>query len=521
MAKFLDNKIPSVAAPLFSRAGFNLVGIIISASVLLISSLIVILMPVEMRGKVWVYNILILPILISAFLFKGNGGTISSICVITISVLIFKQFGNTDTSQGFGAALLSSGMLAECVVYFVIGIAIDFSDTVFGSFSTAEQTSEDVNRELEKGAEIAKLRKEIAAKQVAIEENSSKVNFISSRMVILQQIAREIGMCLNIDDLLKATLNATNKLLKAKKISIFLKGVEKELLLKATYGWPAVTPDDYKIISEREVLAWSVANNAMATPGEINKDPMLLALHKESKFKTLMCAPISHSNEVIGVISIEELESGSKVTQDDSRLFSILVDMVSLSFKNSRLFRRVEMLANTDGLTKLYTHRFFQELMRAELDRSGRYQKNFSVILSDIDHFKRFNDTYGHQAGDYVLEQTAACFKACVRTTDIVARYGGEEFIALLPETNVNGAYILAERIRKYIEAKQYKFNDQEMKVTVTLGVSTFPVDSNLGPELVKKADLSLYYGKENGRNRVAVASMIQNLDEWLNKKDK
>ncbi|EKD69309.1 MAG: diguanylate cyclase with GAF sensor, partial [uncultured bacterium] len=214
-------------------------------------------------------------------------------------------------------------------------------------------------------------------------------------------------------------------------------------------------------------------------------------------------------------------EGAAKVGQDEARLFSILMDFVSLSFKNSRLFKKVEMLANTDGLTKLYTHRFFQEVLKAEIEKSSKTQKQFSIILSDIDHFKRFNDTYGHQAGDYVLEQTAACFKSCVRNIDVMARYGGEEFIALLPETNVNGAYVMAERIRKAVEAKVYQFNEQTMKVTVTLGVATYPVDSQNNIELVKKSDLSLYFGKENGRNRVAVASMIPNLEEWLTRKEK
>ncbi|HOT76125.1 MAG TPA: sensor domain-containing diguanylate cyclase [Candidatus Wallbacteria bacterium] len=499
--------------------GFNTIGVIIFAAVLIVSCLVIVLMPQEIRGKVWLYNVMIIPVLIGAFLFKGIGGIASSLFIIAVSTVLFKQFGIADPAAGFGASFLSSGMIVECIVFFIIGIAVDFSDVIFGSLSTTIDKQKTDNEDL--NFEISKIKKELAGKQAAIEENVNKVNFLSSKMVALQGIARKIGACLNIEELLKATLEATHDLLRAKKISIFLKGPDDNLLLKATYGWPSINPADYTIVSENEILFWAIKNNALVTSAEISKDHVLAAMQRESKFKTLMCAAISHAGEAIGVVSVDEIEGGAKLSPDDARLFSILMDFVSLSFKNSRLFKKVEMLANTDGLTKLYTHRFFQEVLKAEIEKSSKTQKQFSIILSDIDHFKRFNDTYGHQAGDYVLEQTAACFKSCVRNIDVMARYGGEEFIALLPETNVNGAYVMAERIRKAVESKAYQFNDQTLKVTVTLGVATFPVDSQNNIELVKKSDLSLYYGKENGRNRVAVASMIPNLEEWLVKKEK
>jgi|GEM_PF-586079 len=500
------------------RRGFNIIGLIICVATFIVTGLIVILLPSELRGKAWIYSVLLLPVLISAFIFKGSGGTISSLIAVALSTILYKQFGLGE-QEAFGLTFISTGMLAECVVYFVVGTSIDFSDMIFGSLAIIsdkqKNTTEDLNFEL------SKVKKELTGKQSAIEENVAKVNFLSSKMVSLQGIARKIGSCLNIEELLKATLEATHDLLRAKKMSIFLKGPEDQLLLKATYGWHNINPMDYVISSENEILCWSLKNSALVTVSDISKDHVLAALQRESKFKTIMCSAICHAGEAIGVVSIEEIEGGQKITQDDARLFSILMDFVSLSFKNSRLFKKVEMLANTDGLTKLYTHRFFQEVLKAEIERSAKTQKQFSIILSDIDHFKRFNDTYGHQAGDYVLEQTAACFKSCIKNVDVMARYGGEEFIALLPETNVNGAYVMAERIRKTVESKQYAFGDQQLQVTVTLGVSTFPVDSQSNVELVKKADLSLYYGKENGRNRVAVASMIPNLNEWLNKKEK
>ncbi|MEZ7890271.1 MAG: sensor domain-containing diguanylate cyclase [Candidatus Wallbacteria bacterium] len=521
MLTFLSVKNKMLLKPLYDSKGFNSLFLGIVLIIFIICSFALMLMPAELQSKAWVYTILLIPTLVSAFLFKSGGGTIAAIISSILNLLIFKRYGIME-GQDFMSLVFSTGVAANCFIFIGVGAATDFSEIIFGTVSGVSSTENRKDNEIDK-LELAKLRKEISSKQAAIEEANSKVNFISSKMVNLQAIAREIGTCLDFDSLLKSTLNAANKLLKARKISIFLHGEDNKLLLKATYGWTSVTPDEHNIISDHEIAMWSFTHNEMVTPTEIQKDPILSALHRESKLKVIMCAPISSKDEVIGVICVEELEGGpsAKITSDDTRMFSILIDLVSLSFNNTRLFRKVQMLANTDGLTKLFTHRYFQEFLSAEIEKCSQGKGEFSIILSDIDHFKKFNDTYGHQAGDFVLEQTAQCFKQTVRPNDIVARYGGEEFIILLPGANVNSSYVMAERIRKAVESKLYNYNNLQLRVTVSLGISSYPVDAVKNMELVKKSDLALYYSKETGRNKSSVASMIPNLEEWINKKDK
>lgn len=170
----------------------------------------------------------------------------------------------------------------------------------------------------------------------------------------------------------------------------------------------------------------------------------------------------------------------------------------------SRDFEHQYRLATTDGLTELYNHRYFQEQMIMQVANCKRYNSNFSLILIDIDFFKKFNDTYGHQAGDAVLKQVAQKLKKNVRSTDFVCRYGGEEMTIILPNADKDEAIITAQKICQTIAEREFKLgNDKESKVTISLGVATFPQDGDRPIAIIEHADKCLYSAKENGRNQV------------------
>lgn len=172
-------------------------------------------------------------------------------------------------------------------------------------------------------------------------------------------------------------------------------------------------------------------------------------------------------------------------------------------FIKSRDLEQQYKLATTDGLTELYNHRYFQEQMRRQVDNSKRYETEFSMIILDIDFFKKFNDTFGHQAGDAVLRQVAQTLKKNVRATDIVCRYGGEEMSIILPNTGKDVAHSTAEKICKRVSDRKFTLNDKETSVTISLGVSTFPYDGEDVSALIDAADKRLYFAKNNGRNQV------------------
>ncbi len=170
----------------------------------------------------------------------------------------------------------------------------------------------------------------------------------------------------------------------------------------------------------------------------------------------------------------------------------------------SRDFEYQYKLATVDGLTELYNHRYFQDTLRKQIDLSKRYGQPFSLIIVDIDFFKKFNDTYGHQAGDAVLRQVAQTLKKNSRTTDYVCRYGGEEMSIILPNTTAEEVLNNANRIRQAVAERPFQLNATETgHVTISVGVATFPDNAQNAQELIEYADKGLYYAKEHGRNQV------------------
>lgn len=170
----------------------------------------------------------------------------------------------------------------------------------------------------------------------------------------------------------------------------------------------------------------------------------------------------------------------------------------------SRDFEYQYKLATIDGLTELYNHRYFQETLKKQIEIAKRYSQPFSLIIIDIDFFKKFNDTYGHQAGDAVLRQVAQTLKKNSRTTDFVCRYGGEEMSIILPNTTAEEALFNAKRINKAVAERDFQLNATETgKVTISLGVATFPDNADNAQSLIEFADKGLYYAKEHGRNQV------------------
>ena len=168
--------------------------------------------------------------------------------------------------------------------------------------------------------------------------------------------------------------------------------------------------------------------------------------------------------------------------------------------------RQLQELANLDGLTGLYNHRFFQETVSRDFQRAHRYHESLSCIMLDIDHFKKFNDTYGHQTGDMVLNTLGGLLRQLMRDSDLAARYGGEEFALLLYHASSPETLVVGERLRKTIEKHQFRQGDLLLKVTISAGLASFPhpdvVDAKT---LIECADKALYRAKKEGRNRIVV----------------
>lgn len=181
--------------------------------------------------------------------------------------------------------------------------------------------------------------------------------------------------------------------------------------------------------------------------------------------------------------------------------------IVDLGKKLVVLNKQLELLSMTDGLTKLYNRRFFQDQLLRAFDQSFRYQRPLSVALVDIDRFKQINETFGHSVGDRILEEVSTVLAQSARSTDLVARYGGDEFAIAAPETNASDAYQFAERVRLRVSSIQIRIAEHpDIDVRVSIGVSSAPDDEYRNAmQMIDAADRALYRAKQNGRNRVEI----------------
>lgn len=232
--------------------------------------------------------------------------------------------------------------------------------------------------------------------------------------------------------------------------------------------------------------------------------------------KYMICVPLKSEREILGILCLFDKESRiekennpSNITPFSERDESMIISLANHTATLWQKARFYEM-ATIDGLTQLYVRRFFEQRMSEEIRKAQRLERKLSIMLIDIDHFKKFNDTWGHQTGDDVLRTVAKKIKDNVRKgIDIAARYGGEELTVIMPETDSNGAMILAERIRLAIQNTPLEnpAGGTPLQVTVSMGVSTFPDQAITVQGLVEKADIGLYKSKADGRNRVTLYS--------------
>ncbi|HET9595359.1 MAG TPA: diguanylate cyclase, partial [Anaeromyxobacteraceae bacterium] len=211
--------------------------------------------------------------------------------------------------------------------------------------------------------------------------------------------------------------------------------------------------------------------------------------------------PLRAGEQVLGALVLGARDPGA-YPPEAVRQIEIVAMQAADSLQRARLFEQTERLATTNGLTGLVNHRTFQGRLDEQLAQAQRYGKKLSLLLTDIDHFKSVNDTYGHPVGDQVLRGVAKLLQTEARTTDVAARYGGEEFALVMPETDAAGAIRTAERIREKVAGAVFRTEQGDLRVTLSIGVATFPADGKQKAELVALADAGLYHAKRHGRNQ-------------------
>ena len=238
-----------------------------------------------------------------------------------------------------------------------------------------------------------------------------------------------------------------------------------------------------------------------------------------NKYENMIINLITYNNDIKGTITLLTKDrTDSDSLKNHSTLTRMIYKVASSALNNIEMYEKVEELSNIDGLTGLYNRRYFQLTIDRMVGESSRTGTPLSIIMLDIDHFKKVNDSYGHKAGDDVIRFLSRTIKNNIRKVDIAARYGGEEFVVLLHNTNVEGAARLAEKIRILVQDASINADGSQLNITSSFGVSSYPSISLSAGQLVKDADTALYYSKENGRNMFKIYS--KELEQTANNKN-
>ena len=350
------------------------------------------------------------------------------------------------------------------------------------------------------------------AEQRRREVNEAKISHA------LYKVSEALNSSLKLDEVLDATMECIEKIVGADLVALALFNQESgisevvrahgdngESMTGKTFapdeslvGW-VTTPEQYLFYSD-------FATRKIQKP-VFGKD-----FPSFKNIGTFFCYPLVSGSEFLGSLTIVFEEKGS-INDYERNALTTTARMVATSIANANLHNRVAQMATTDGLTGLFNHRYFQERLSERIDEARRHPTRHSLVLVDIDHFKKVNDSYGHPIGDKVLKVMSRLLKENVRTIDLAARYGGEEFVLVLANTRLEGAKKLADRIRKQASKLKFDADGKTFKVTISMGVATFPDDARNKQALIEHSDQALYHAKENGRNRVVCYADMKEAD--------
>jgi diguanylate cyclase (GGDEF)-like protein len=225
--------------------------------------------------------------------------------------------------------------------------------------------------------------------------------------------------------------------------------------------------------------------------------------------RAVLCIPITYGESLLGVLNVESREENA-FSEQDVLIMSTLADLLATALHNAFIFQKLQQQSITDGLTGIKTRRFFWEALTSEWKRASRSGRPFSVVLIDLDKFKEVNDTFGHLEGDLVLARVGRLLEQRCRQSNVVARYGGDEFIILMPETGVEQARSLAERLRLWLAQDAML---AEHAITGSFGVASFPAHGFSAEDIIRVADAGMYSAKHDGGNRVSMAEEFGNAE--------
>lgn len=322
---------------------------------------------------------------------------------------------------------------------------------------------------------------------------------------IVSRLSSVITSSLNIDTVYEAFVEELKEVVQVNYASIHLIENNEVFVAAVSSDVGPVWRTQQKIPMANTATEWVVLNKRLYYETDLSKNKRFSSSEEYLKrnIRSMVYLPLINKGEVSGVLNIGSINSEA-YNLEQLILLQHLASQIAAPIENSRLFSKTEQIARVDALTDLFNRRHFDERMNEEINRHARYGDVLSILFLDLDNFKKYNDTFGHLAGDRMLMLAADVIKTTIRFSDLAFRYGGDEFAVILPNSSPMDAFSVAERIREKIALEM---NNRQQDITVSIGVASWPGDGSTLDELCNAADMALYYAKRTGENRTSIAS--------------
>lgn len=364
---------------------------------------------------------------------------------------------------------------------------------------------EDKYQQLNTAQEEIKLHNEkLKETNFKIEDANKKLRESIAEFYTVQQITQAISSVFDVKELLKHVNDIILGVMGVNNSTIILYDEKKDRLRVHTTN----VSNKQELIALFDNINCEVLKDVLKSGQSLMENFVDLKEYpftEEREVSSLICVPLVTKTKKFGLVLIEH-KYFNAFDEDNLRLLNIIGQQVSIALENAELYEKMHELATVDNLTGIYNRLYFQQRLQQEFEIAEEGGYDLSLAIFDIDHFKRFNDTFGHLFGDKVLKHISNLLKNSLRSGDIIARFGGEEFVLLFPRTGLKEAYDKVELLREKIAKTTIKDELVAASVTVSFGLSSYPEISKTESELLKMADNSLYDAKEGGRNCVRVA---------------
>ncbi|MDO8323682.1 MAG: sensor domain-containing diguanylate cyclase [Phenylobacterium sp.] len=344
----------------------------------------------------------------------------------------------------------------------------------------------------------------------ALEHSVRRLSFHQQEMVLLGEMGNFFQACRDIDEAMVVAEVQLARLFPDISGALFLINSSRNILEKTVAWGPPLAIDDHHAPEDCWALRRSKPHVVEAS------ERALTCQHSRSiEVSWQICLPLTAQGDALGVLCLlsnrepsDEVDPESRLGEERMKFYVAAAENLALAVSNLRLRETLHYQALRDPLTGLFNRRYLLDTLERELDRTTTRDQAVSVVMFDIDHFKRFNDTFGHVAGDTLLARLGAFLREWAGAEDVAVRYGGEEFTIVLPDTPAEQAFERIETLRRGIESLAIEHNGQPLgRVTISAGIATFPHQGVDRGDLIQMADEALYEAKRSGRNRTAMAT--------------